>query len=86
MLLFTRKHLKIVSRESATIAGVRDSEVLSFAKDHKELVRFTGSDDEDFKSIVTHLNSMIEDCQDAVALAWSKQEAAESYLVDQRKK
>ena len=76
---------KIVSRESAIIAGVRDSEVLSFSKDHKELVRFATSEDEDYKLVISHLKIMIGDCQDTVAKVWARQAIADSFPIDQRK-
>lgn len=75
---------KVVSQESAIIAGTADSEVLGFAKDHKELVRFENPEDQDFQSVASRLNIMMQDCHDPVRIAWAGQEAARATFMDER--
>jgi len=76
---------QIVSRSSAVIPGASSSEVLCFSKDHKEMVRFEDSDDEDFQTIVSHLEVMIGLCQDKIDLNFTTSERAQPNTVDNGK-
>ncbi len=77
---------KVVPQESAVIAGTADSEVLGFAKDHKELVRFENQEDQDFRSVALLLDTMVKRCPESVRTAWAGQEAARVSIMDERKK
>jgi hypothetical protein len=73
---------KIVSRSSAVIPGASSSEVLCFSKDHKEMVRFEDSDDDDFQTIVSHLLVMIGLCEDKIALNFATLEKSQPNIMD----
>ncbi|KAH0557139.1 hypothetical protein GP486_005073 [Trichoglossum hirsutum] len=71
--LILGKSAMIVPRVSAVVQGRPDIEALCLSKNHIELVRFTGANDEDFVSVASNLRAMIGECQDKIARNWTAQ-------------
>ncbi|OAL46213.1 hypothetical protein IQ07DRAFT_603591 [Pyrenochaeta sp. DS3sAY3a] len=85
--LFTGGSIMIVPKSSAVVPGVRDAEPVEIRKDHRNLVRFRSSLDDDFQTVVGHLSLMQDKAGERVTQNWKHWEevkalSTEAFLDD----
>lgn len=64
----------MVSKTSAVVPGMRDTESVEIRKDHTNLVKFRHGSDDDFQTVAGHLSLMCESAQEKVAQNWERWE------------
>lgn len=72
--------LQIVPKPSAVVPGQTNSEAISINKNHREMVRFSSSEESDFKKVSGHLWLMTEEAPGVIKRQWQWLDDAEAVL------
>jgi hypothetical protein len=67
------KSVLIVPRPSAVVPGCRDAEEMAIMADHRNMVKFSSSDNEEFRKISDTLILMVRDSAGKIAANWKNQ-------------
>ena len=63
---------QIVGKDSAFVAGTKNVPLIGLHKDHINMVKFASEDDEDYKTVSSHLLLMSRDAPTRIARAWKR--------------
>ena len=54
--------------------GVADAEPIAISADHINMVKFASKESNEYKLVSGHLQVMVQDCRDVVALRWEQED------------
>lgn len=67
-------------RSSAVVPGMVNADVMAIKKDHREMVRFSTSEDPDFKNVARQLRLMAKAATDSVTQKWVDVDSSSSSM------
>lgn len=63
-----------MEQSSAVVPGMINAPAIGLHKNHRDMVKFAGESDNDFKIVQRHLKKMIKDAAPAVERKWESWE------------
>lgn len=64
----------MVPRTSAVVPGAADAESIAISADHINMVKFASKESNEYKTVSGHLQVMVQDCGNVVALRWEQED------------
>lgn len=64
----------MVPRTSAVVPGAADAESIAISADHINMVKFASKESNGYKTVSGHLQVMVQDCGNVVALRWEQED------------